>query len=147
MKWNKQKFTKQQFPAGSGRITMKNSLRDYLHHLKSPILRCWFLNVLVLIRRFSLLVYLYHVKLAIEPPTPHDKQGALAGAATQKAGSDKTNPRTPTSPPSPAHTGYCNKQGLMHCQLRNYWFGDTLGFDRTMLLIISRVELNSIFYK
>ena len=43
-------------------------------------------------------VYLHHVKPAIEPPTPHDKQGALAGAATQKAGTDRTNPRTPTSP-------------------------------------------------
>ena len=64
-------------------------------------------------------VYLHHVKPAIEPPTAHDKQGALAGATTWKAGTDKAKPRTPTSPPSPAHTGYRYKEGLMHCQLRN----------------------------
>ena len=92
-------------------------------------------------------MHLHHVKPAIDPPTPHDKQGALAGAATHQAGSDKTNPRTPTSPPSPAHRGYHHKEGPMHCQLRNYRFGDTLGFDRTILVIISRVELNSVFYK
>ena len=29
-------LSKQSFPAGSGRITLKNSLGDYLHLLKSP---------------------------------------------------------------------------------------------------------------
>ena len=29
-------LSKQSFLAGSGRITLKNSLRDYLHLLKSP---------------------------------------------------------------------------------------------------------------
>ena len=32
-------LSKQSFPAGSGRITLKNSLRDYLHLLKSPNLK------------------------------------------------------------------------------------------------------------
>ena len=38
-------LSKQSFSAGSGRITLKNSLRDYLHFLKSPdfkllVLKC-----------------------------------------------------------------------------------------------------------
>ena len=38
-------LSKQSFPAGSGRITLKNSLRDYLHLLKSSdfkllVLKC-----------------------------------------------------------------------------------------------------------
>ena len=38
-------LSEQSFPAGSGRIPMKNSLRDYLHLLKSPdfkllVLKC-----------------------------------------------------------------------------------------------------------
>ena len=33
------KLSKQQFPTGSGRITLKNSLGDYLHLLKSPDFR------------------------------------------------------------------------------------------------------------
>ena len=38
-------LSKQSFPAGSGRVTLKNSLRDYLHLLKSPdfkllVLKC-----------------------------------------------------------------------------------------------------------
>ena len=38
-------LSKQSFPAGSGKITLKNSLRDYFHLLKSPdfkllVLKC-----------------------------------------------------------------------------------------------------------
>ena len=38
-------LSKQSFPAGSGRITLKNSLRDYLHLIQSPdfkllVLKC-----------------------------------------------------------------------------------------------------------
>ena len=38
-------LSKQSLPAGSGRITLENSLRDYLHLLKSPnfkmlVLKC-----------------------------------------------------------------------------------------------------------
>ena len=50
-------LSKQPFSTGSGRMTLKNCLRDYFHLLKSHILGCTFLDVMVLIRGF-LLYYL-----------------------------------------------------------------------------------------
>ena len=44
-------LSKQLFSTGSGRITLK---KDHFHLLKSPDLRLWVLDVLVLIRGFLL---------------------------------------------------------------------------------------------
>ena len=58
-------LSEQSFPAGSGRIALKNSLRHYLHLLKSPDFKLLVLNVLVLIRGF----FLYSVRIL-----PHEHE-------------------------------------------------------------------------
>ena len=47
------------FSTGSGKITLKNSLRNHFYFLKSPDLGCSFLDVQVLISRFLLFIKIY----------------------------------------------------------------------------------------
>ena len=56
-------LSKQQFSTGSGRLTLKNCLRDYFHLLKSTEFKFRFLDVLVLICGF-LLYYLLNTGMS-----------------------------------------------------------------------------------
>ena len=47
-------LSRQPFSTGSGRIILKNYVKDYFDLLESPDFRLWFSDVLVLIRGFLL---------------------------------------------------------------------------------------------
>ena len=64
----------QLFSAGSGRITLKNCLRDYFDLLKSQILGCRFLDVLVLIHGLIFKTFVrLNVRLILYAPKRTEK--------------------------------------------------------------------------